>query len=384
MRRGVAGALLCLAVLGPLPAAAAVAVAGKAYCTWTDWARFRAGYVSAEGRVIDRSDPRQITVSEGQSYALFFALVANDRAGFERLLRWTEDNLAKGDLTRHLPAWLWGRGENGQWSVLDDNSASDSDVWIAYSLAEAGQLWNERRYRVLARVMARNILARESAMLPGLGNTLLPAPVGFADGERWRLNPSYVPLQLLRRLDQLQPGLGWGALLPSSERLLHESAPRGFAANWMLYDARQGFLPDIKSEARGSYDAIRVYLWAGMLHPEDPARAALLRRLQPMAQATAAGLPPEKVSTTTGAIEGSGYAGFSAALLPFLRASDESTALETQRSRVLQAAAVRRTEAYYENVLTLFGLGWDQGWYRFGLDGRLQPRWQTPACERSR
>jgi endoglucanase len=31
--------------------------------------------------VIDPSDARKITTSEGQSYGLFFALAANDRAG---------------------------------------------------------------------------------------------------------------------------------------------------------------------------------------------------------------------------------------------------------------------------------------------------------------
>jgi endoglucanase len=39
---------------------------------------------------------------------LFFALVANDRAQFERLLSWTQNNLANGDLRAQQPAWLWG------------------------------------------------------------------------------------------------------------------------------------------------------------------------------------------------------------------------------------------------------------------------------------
>jgi hypothetical protein len=34
---------------------------------------------------------------------MFFALVANDRARFDGLLRWTELNLASDDLTAHLP-----------------------------------------------------------------------------------------------------------------------------------------------------------------------------------------------------------------------------------------------------------------------------------------
>ncbi|MDI5823359.1 glycosyl hydrolase family 8, partial [Salmonella enterica subsp. enterica serovar Kentucky] len=32
-----------------------------------------------------------------------------------------------------------------------------------------------------------------------------------------------------------------------------------------------------------SYDAIRVYLWAGMMHDGDPQKARLLARFKPMA-----------------------------------------------------------------------------------------------------
>ena len=63
---------------------------------WTDWETFKS--VSMEsGRVIDPSDSRLIPTSEGESYALFFALVAGDTAAFESILAWTENNLAAGD-----------------------------------------------------------------------------------------------------------------------------------------------------------------------------------------------------------------------------------------------------------------------------------------------
>ena len=72
------------------------------------WEQFKKDYISQEGRVIDPSDARKITTSEGQSYGMFFALAANDRAAFDNLLDWTQNNLAQGSLKEHLPAWLWG------------------------------------------------------------------------------------------------------------------------------------------------------------------------------------------------------------------------------------------------------------------------------------
>lgn len=382
MRRPLATAL-CAAGISACALFPAAAVADD--CRWPDWERFRDTYISDEGRVVDAAGtPPQRSVSEGQAYALFFALVADDRDSFARLLRWTETELAGGDLTAKLPAWLWARRDDDSWGVLDANAASDADLWIAYALAEAGRLWNQRHYRVLSALFGRVILRDEVRALPGLGLTLLPGPRGFADDEGGRLNPSYVPLQVLRGLHRAQPDAGWAALLPSSRRLLLESAPSGLAPDWTRHDPAQGFVHDEKSERAGydgSYDAIRVYLWAGMLHADDPDRAALLARYRPMAEATAkSGAPPEYVRSDSGAQRGRGNASFSASLLPLLRALNMDEALAAQRQRVIEADVGARADAYFSNVLTLFGRGWDQGWFRFAADGRLLVR-DHHGCE---
>lgn len=353
-------------------------------CPWPHWDAFKAAYISEDGRVIDTGSPRQHTVSEGQAYALFFALVANDRPAFDRLLQWTEDNLARGDFSRHLPAWLWGRDDEGSWRILDDNPASDADLWIAYTLAEAARLWDARRYRVLARIIGRRILSDEVAALPGLGQTLLPAPVGFVEGNnRWRLNPSYVPLQIIRGLARAQPDLGWSSLLPSSVSLIRDAAPQGYAPDWVVYDGQDGFLPDAKTQALGSYDAIRVYLWVGMMSADDPLRDALLAALRPMADATAErGAPPEQIDTRTGQLTNDGNAGFSASLLPMLRSLALSEALQAQRDRLRDAAVDQDGTAYYTNVLALFAEGWDTHHYAFAADGRLTVPWTDASCDR--
>ena len=70
----------------------------QAACTWPAWEQFKKDYISQEGRVIDPSDARKITTSEGQSYGMFSALAANDRAAFDNILDWTQNNLAQGSL----------------------------------------------------------------------------------------------------------------------------------------------------------------------------------------------------------------------------------------------------------------------------------------------
>jgi len=76
--------------------AAIGATAAVSAHAWDLWDAFKTASVD-NARVVDRSDERKITTSEGQSYALFFALAADDRTTFDALLSWTEQNLSGGD-----------------------------------------------------------------------------------------------------------------------------------------------------------------------------------------------------------------------------------------------------------------------------------------------
>lgn len=344
---------------------------------WPAWQRFKTHSISADGRVIDTSDPRHITTSEGQSYALFFALVDNDRETFQRLLDWTRNNLAEGDLGARLPAWLWGRRETGDWGVIDANSAADADLWLAYTLLEAGRLWQHRGYRELGKRLAARIVEEEIATLPGFGPALLPGRSGFVDDGLWRVNPSYLPPQLFTRLGALGPP--WPALAAGVPRLLIETAPHGLAPDWVAWQAGDGWQPDPEHACEGDYDAIRVYLWLGMLDADAPRRDALLDHFAPMRDLTLnLGAPPEHIDACSGTYQGTGNSGFSAALLPFLaeRPGADTQGASAQRRRL--AAQPPAPDAYYSQMLMLFGRGWDTGRYRFTAEGHLQPAWSLP------
>ncbi|ELM3618049.1 cellulase [Aeromonas sobria] len=380
----------------------------RAGCDWPEWQQFKDHYISEEGRVIDPADGRRITTSEGQSYGLFFALVNDDRETFERLLQWTEVQLARGDLTGFLPAWQWGTRSDGSVGVLDDNSAADSDLWIAYSLLEAGRLWQNHSYQSIGTMLLRRIAREEVARLPGLGPVLLPAPRGFSGEGRWTLNPSYLPPQLLARFAAMQgPWQEMRALLPA---LLTATAPRGFAPDWIDWQQASGWQVTEAKGSVGSYDGIRVYLWLGMLSEDDPAREALVRHFHPMLAAlTEQGVAesvdpltgavlhednpatdtqvshrnptlteqgvPERVDTLTGQVLSRGDHGFAAALLPL--ASGLPLAEQLPQQPLIQ------DDGYYASVLTLFGHGWAQGRFRFAADGTLLPRW-SDQCQPAR
>ncbi len=377
-----------LAAAGPGgPAAAPVPPCG-AEVSWPTWTRYVEAFVSGDGRVVDRS-AHDRTTSEGQAYALFFALVANDRALFERLLRWTDANLAGGHLAERLPAWAWGQRHDGSWGPLDANSASDADLWLAYALLEAGRLWSEPRHVELGRRVLANVAAREVAVLPGLGPTLLPGPHGFAlgRGRGWRLNPSYVPPQVLRAAAAAQPDGPWREVLASALRILRDTAARGAYPDWVLYTPGGGFRRDPVKGAVGSYDAIRVYLWLGMLPPDDPARRVLRdgTRPGPLRVLDERGTLPERIDVASLKAAGQAPVGFYAALLPLASSVDPGAVarLDGRVSAAAKDGLYGSPPAYYDQNLVLFARGFVEGRFRFASDGRLEPAWER-ACAASR
>ncbi len=361
---------------------------------WQLWGAYSSRFIDAQsGRV---SDPNgdQHTTSEGQAYALFFSLADNDRLTFNRILTWTQNNLAGGDLNTHLPAWLWGKDKDGQWKVLDPNSASDADVWMAYSLLEAGRLWNSRVDTDLGRGMLTLIASKEVVNLPGFGPMLLPGPAGFQQDKNWILNPSYLPVFLFERFAALDPAGPWQQIALGIPRLLAQSSPHGYAMDWVEYVPGDGFYPEPKpSDASqngpnaegpgGSYDAIRVYLWAGMIDSHDPSRETILQAVPAMSGYLANhDAPPEKVSDQGIPVEQDGPVGFSAAVLPYLRAyPDLSRVVARQMIRLsaqkdATSGLYGKDIAYYDQNLALFATGFLDARFRFGPGGELNVEWK--------
>jgi endoglucanase len=359
---------------------------------WTSYVR---GFMDDQVRVIDH-DAGDRTTSEGQAYGMFFALVADDRSHFDGLLRWTEQNLAAGDLSANLPAWLWGHAANNQWGVIDKNSAADADLWMAYALLEAGRAWDEPRYTKMGTALAHHIAAEEVLQVPGLGTIVAPGPTGFQHANTYRLNASYVPLQLILRLDRLMPDGPWGKVAETIPALVNASAPHGFVSDWTEFKAdtqtAEGTDPQATRTARsaelqttqtvGSYDAIRAYLWAGMLDKSTRGRDAMLKSLSGMenylhTNAT----PPAKVRPDGTIEDANGPVGFSAALIPFAEALHDDQIQNQLMSRARselkpQTGLLENPPKYYDQNLALFGLGFSQRQFWFDSDGALKLRWE--------
>jgi endoglucanase len=436
MKRGLLSLILLLAA----------ATAGCRQGPWSLWDTYAAHFINGDGRVVEHS-VNDRTTSEGQSYALFFALAGNDRARFDKILSWSQNNLAAGDMGKKLPGWQWGRGPDGQWKLLDPNPASDADCWFAYTLIEAGRLWKNPSYSQLGRQMLGLIAKQEVADLPGFGSMLMPGNTGdWLHNNVWTLNPSYLPLFQFQRFADVDPSGPWGGIQMNVPRLLRQSSPKGFAMDWVNYLPNDGFYPapppganppppspsaqagslpkpqthstpgstpdsapakpkaaDASSQSgsqsspqsgpqpapesrqpMGSYDAIRVYLWAGMVDPSGRTREDLVNSLSGMGgylsnpDRTA---PPEKVSAQGIPEPLDGPVGFSAALLPYLWARpDLARAAAQQRVRMSaqrnpDTGLYGKQPVYFDQNLVLFAMGYLDNRFRFGPRGELKVEW---------
>lgn len=332
----------------------------------------------------DHSEEDLRTVSEGQAYAMFFALVGNDRPAFDRLLAWTVNNLAQGDMRKNLPAWHWGQ-KDGTWGVIDPNSASDADLFMAYALLEAQRLWCEPSYGEQAQALGNLILEQETLQVEGLGLSLLPGRTGFVqENGAVKLNPSYVPPFLMARLARAWPeDARWAQLYLGSQALLLRSAKGGFYPDWAI--VQNGQIGPEETDPHGDYDAIRVYLWLAMGPTDDPIYPAFLAKLRPVTDLLRQrGNMPERIDMNT--LEAStqpGPAGFQVALAPLMRLAGEKPLAEKLTSRALQTndAVQWRDFGYYNGALSLFAQGYMKGFYSVSQQGELKPRWHKGgAC----
>ncbi len=230
------------------------------------WQSYKARFVTVQGRVIDTGNA-MISHSEGQGYAMLFAVAANDRESFDRIWGWTRANLMVRD--DQLLAWRWEPAQRP--AIADMNNATDGDILVAWALTEAAELWAELSYRVAARRIAVEIGRKTIIFKTKIGALLMPAVTGFSAQDRADgpvINLSYYVFPAFPRLKIVAPEYDWSGLVQSGLDILKAANAGGskLPSDWMSVQEMevkpaQGFPPHF------SYNAIRIPLylaWAGI------------------------------------------------------------------------------------------------------------------------
>jgi endoglucanase len=252
-------------------------VLGAVLTDKTIWESYKRRFVADDGRVIDTGNGG-VSHSEGQGYGMLIAVAAADRLSFDKIWKWTRINLiTRGD---HLAAWKWDTKSN---KVADTNNATDGDLLIAWALAEAAELWNDRSHLEEARAIAHDIFDEAVQARTPHGPLLMPAARGFSANDRREgpiVNLSYWVFPAFARLAQLTPELDWRGVARSGLALI-EKARFGDAflpTDWISL-ANRVAVPASGFPKVAGYNAIRIPLylvWSG---------AVDARRLRPFAEA---------------------------------------------------------------------------------------------------
>ena len=233
------------------------------------WDAYRKRFIQGDGRIIDWEAEEKST-SEGQAYAMFRAVFADDRDSFDRTLKWSESNLqrrdAQGKPIDSLWAWKWGKNASNQWVQLDPNFASDADIDACFALILASDRWNRPDYLALAKTKLKD-LWDHSTVTRGDQTYLLPGPkIAFQQGDRVTFNPSYLAPYAFRLFAQVDPGRDWMALVDSSYAVLENSASLssvGLPSDWVNFDLKTGQYSALESgsplKTQYGFDATRVW-----------------------------------------------------------------------------------------------------------------------------
>jgi len=230
------------------------------------------------------------------------------------------------------------------------------------------------------------LAARKETPISGLGPALLPAAADFKFPHYWVINPSYSPLFILDRLATIEPAGPWADVAAEVPVILERSARGGFAMDWTCYTSGEGLLslPGQRQENAAPGGQLRRYpclSLGGHVVRSKSGRARILKALPGMnfyLQHYPA--PPEKISADGAAQAQPGPVGFSAALLPYLKALSNEAAVAQQLVRLKSQLDEKsnlygNSPTYYDQNLALFGSGWLEKRFQFGTSGELLVRW---------
>lgn len=233
------------------------------------WDWYAREFITANGRVVDKSVSNKRTTSEGQSYAMLRAVWINDRETFDRVWNWTKENLSK---TNGLFSWLYENDSQDLGRIIDPASAADADQDIALALLFASKRWDSDSYLLEARTIMDSIWKYETAVVDNFRFLTAGDWVRLTEGA-YIINPSYFAPYAYRIFASADPAHDWEGLVTSSYDLLNRTSS-GLISN----DQRQFYPTDwaavtpegdvvepplsarVPTSGVFSYDATRV-LW---------------------------------------------------------------------------------------------------------------------------
>jgi endoglucanase len=227
------------------------------------WAAYKAAFLLPSGRIVD--GPQQgASHSEGQGYGATLAVTFGDRAAFDRIVSWTETNLARRP--DGLLAWRWL--PDVAVAVPDRNNASDGDLFYAWALIRAREAFDTDKHQARAKELADALALTCVAPHPDGSARLVfvPAVEGFNSEAGVVLNPSYYMPRAMRELADATGQARLAQCAQDGVDWINEISQTGPVPDWTLVTPTGHVAaPDLSPHS--GYDAMRVplfLLWSGL------------------------------------------------------------------------------------------------------------------------
>jgi len=222
------------------------------------WENYKHKFIQEDGRVVDYYN-NAITHTEAIGYTLYFSYKLNDTKTFTKVYSWYKNNIKKNRY--NLPGWKWGQNQNKEWGMLDLTSATDSNLWIAYSL----MLMNEKKPNEMYAFDAQELLKavkKHQIVTLNARTYLLPWEKQLNNNQNIKLNPSYFIFEIFEYLAKKENDQIWSNLIRSSKQLLKEARFSSLELNsdWFIYNIKERKQAPLKKDILFGYDAIRIPL----------------------------------------------------------------------------------------------------------------------------
>lgn len=285
--------------VGTVPVGASVTSSSGAGSARAAATYFLSHYEISSGRVV-RWDQGGDTVSEGQAYAMLLAVALDDRTRFDAVWSWTKQHLMQPS---GLLAWHWQGGK-----VVDPQPAADADLDAAFALELASQRFDQKADRVAAAMLAGDIVANETVVVPG-GRVLAAGP--WATSPTVYSSPSYASPEELIYVGLLGTDAADYAAMASTARAQDSVllGPNTLPPDWITVNTSGQAEPTVPPQVSGGvvygFDAVRMPIrWASSCDRSDRAAVArlwpvlskLARRGQPTVDLSLSGSPGSNAS----------------------------------------------------------------------------------------
>ncbi len=212
------------------------------------WKHFKKSFIKQDAKVVDPHNG-YITHTEGIGYALYFSYSMDDKESFISIYNWMKSNLKVNKFG------LFG------WKKGDLTSATDANLWIAYSLY---LMYDKTKYkpykddadRLIKAIKEHQIIITNKQMF------LLPWEKSLVKEDNIRVNPSYIIFEIFEYMALVDDSKFWNKLIQDSTLLLKKARFSSLTLNsdWIIYNLLTDSYSLPKKYKFFGYDAIRIPL----------------------------------------------------------------------------------------------------------------------------